>query len=317
MISVTPSYDPVLLSSKSALHLRPKQQLKGSGNLGWNYMGVIMERFKNKIVVITGAGSGLGRGLAIDFAKLGWKVAVSDINMERAEESARLVDGAGGNGLVVRCDVTKPEEVQALADAVISKWGSVDIIINNAGVPVVGYMEKIPLEDWKYEIDIMLMGVIYGCRTFIPIFKKQGWGHIVNTASSAGIVSFAEMSPYNVTKAGVIALSETLRQELRGSNIGVTVICPTFFKTNLMDNVRYTDERQFKMGQAFFEKFSFGTVESVSRDTLKAIKKNKLYVLPQPDAKIYWLMKRMTPHTFFNINGFLYARGIIDKILGI
>ena len=276
-----------------------------------------MDRFKTKTVVITGAGSGFGRGLALDFAKLGWKVAVSDINMERAEESVRLVNGAGGQGIAIRCDVTKPEEVQGLADAVISKWGTADIIINNAGVPVLGFMEKITLEDWRFEIDVMLMSVIYGCRTFIPIFKKQGWGHIVNTASAAGIVSLPEMSPYNVTKAGVISLSETLRGELRGSNIGVTVVCPSFFKTNLMDNIRYTDERQFKMGHAFFDKFSFGTIESVSRCTFKAIKKNRLYVLPQWDAKFNWFMKRMTPHTFFNINAFLYSRGFLDWILGI
>jgi NAD(P)-dependent dehydrogenase (short-subunit alcohol dehydrogenase family) len=276
-----------------------------------------MDRFKTKTVVITGAGSGFGRGLAVDFAKLGWKVAVSDINMERAEDSVRLVNGSGGQGIAIRCDVTKPEEVQGLADAVVSKWGTVDIIINNAGVPVLGFMEKITLEDWRFEIDVMLMSVIYGCRTFIPIFKKQGWGHIVNTASSAGICSLPEMSPYNVTKAGVISLSETLRGELKGSNIGVTVVCPTFFKTNLMDQARSTDERQLKMGEAFFNKFSFGTVESVSRATLKAIKKNKLYVLPQPDSKLFWFMKRMTPNTYYNVNAFLYSRGILDKILGI
>ncbi len=275
-----------------------------------------MDRFKAKTVVITGAGSGFGRGLALDFAKLGWRVAVSDINMDRLRETISLIDG-NGRGLAVRCDVTKPEEVQALADTVLSTWGSVDIIINNAGVPVVGFMHEISLEDWQFEIDIMLMSVIYGCRTFIPIFMKQGWGHIVNTASSAGIVSLPEMAPYNVTKAGVISLSETLRGELKGSNIGVTVVCPTFFKTNLMDQVRVTDEHQIKMANAFFDKLSFGTVESVSKATIKAIEKNKLYVLPQPDSKLFWFLKRMTPHTFYNVNGFLYSRGILDRILGI
>ncbi|PKN36823.1 MAG: short chain dehydrogenase [Deltaproteobacteria bacterium HGW-Deltaproteobacteria-2] len=276
-----------------------------------------MERFKTKTVAITGAGSGFGRGLALDFAKLGWKVAVSDINMDRAEESVRLVNEAGGQGITIKCDVTKPEEVQSLADTVISKWGTVDIIINNAGVPVLGFMEKISLEGWRFEIDVMLMSVIYGCRTFIPIFKKQGWGHIVNTASSAGIVSLPEMSPYNVTKAGVISLSETLRGELKRNNIGVTVVCPTFFKTNLMDQAQCTDEHQFKMAEAFFCKLSFGTVESVCASTLKAIKKNKLYVFPQPDSKLFWFMKRMAPNTYYNGNAFLYSRGILDKILGI
>jgi len=142
-------------------------------------------------------------------------------------------------------------------------------------------------------------------------------GQIVNVASAAGVVSLAEMAPYNVTKAGVISLSETLHTELKGSNIGVTVVCPTFFKTNLMDQARVTDEHQNRMADSFFNKLSFGTVESVTKATLRAIGRNRLYVLPQPDSKLYWFMKRMTPHTFFNVNGFLYARGILDKILGI
>jgi NAD(P)-dependent dehydrogenase (short-subunit alcohol dehydrogenase family) len=275
-----------------------------------------VDRFKTKTVVITGAGSGLGRGLALDFSKLGWRVAVSDINLERAEETVQLMNG-NGKGLAVGCDVTKHEDVQGLADAVLATWGSVDIIINNAGVPVAGFMEKVSLEDWKFEIDIMLMSAVYGCRTFIPIFKKQGWGHIVNVASSAGIVSLPEMSPYNATKAGVISLSETLRIELKGSNIGVTVVCPTFFKSNLMDQARCAEERQFKMAAAYFSKFSFGTAESICTSILKAIKKNKLYVLPQPDSKLFWFMKRMAPNTYYNVNAFLYSRGILDKILGI
>ena len=275
-----------------------------------------MNRFKTKTVVITGAGSGLGRGLALNFSKLGWMVAVSDINLKTAEETVRLMNEKG-KGLAVKCDVTKPEEVQALADAVISMWGTTDIIINNAGVPVVGFMDKITLEDWKFEIDIMLMSAVYGCRTFIPILKKQGWGQIVNVASSAGIVSLPEMSPYSAAKAGVISLSETLRIELKGSNIGVTVVCPTFFKSNLLDQARCADERQFKMAKAYFRKFSFGTVDSICTSTLNAIKKNKLYVLPQPDSKLFWLMKRMAPNTFFNVNAFLYSRGVLDKVLGI
>lgn len=275
-----------------------------------------MDRFKTKTVAITGAGSGFGRGLAMDFAKLGWRVVVSDMNMVRAEESARLVKMAGGRALAIKCDVTRYEDVQGLADTVLSEWGTVDIIINNAGVPVLGFMEKISLDDWKFEIDVMLMGVIYGCRTFIPIFKKQGWGHIVNIASSAGIVSLPEMAPYNVTKAGVISLSETLSSELKNSHIGVTVACPTFFKTNLMDQARYTDERQFRMANAFFEKMSYGTIQSVSKRTMNAIRKNRLYVLPQPDAKIAWFMKRMAPRTFYKVVAFLYSHGILDKVLG-
>lgn len=274
-----------------------------------------MDRFTTKTVVITGAGSGLGRGLALAFSKLGWRVAASDINLEGAKETVSLMNGLG-EGLAIRCDVTKLDEIQALADQVLSTWGSVDIIINNAGVPVLGVMENISVEDWKFEIDVMLMSVIYGCKVFVPIFKKQGRGQIVNVASAAGIFSMAEMSPYNVTKAGVISLSETLRAELKGSQIGVTVVCPTFFKTNLMSQARGEDH-QVKMANAFFNRASFGTVESVSAACLKAIRKNKLYVVPQPDAKLSWFIKRMMPNTYHNMLGFLYSRGIVDKLLGI
>lgn len=276
-----------------------------------------MDRFKTKTVVITGAGSGLGRGLALEFAALGWRVAASDINVQMAEETVSLVQEAGGDGLAVKCDVTKPEEVQTLADTVVSEWGSVDIIINNAGVPVTGLMEEVSLEDWQFEIDIMLMSVVYGCRTIIPIFKNQGRGYIVNIASAAGIVSLPEMSPYNVTKAGVISLSETLRGELSGSNIGVTVVCPTFFKTNLLDQARFTDEHQRRKAEAIFKKFHHGSAETVSKATIKAIRKNKLYVFPQTDSKVFWFVKRLMPQTFYNIHAFVEARGIFDKILGI
>ena len=276
-----------------------------------------MNRFKTKNVVITGAGSGLGRGLALNFAKMGWRVAVSDINMQRAEESLNLVRRAGGSGITVGCDVTKSEAVECLADEVIARMGSVDILINNAGVPVAGLMEKISIDDWKYEIDIMLMSAVYGCKSFIPILKKQGWGQIVNVASAAGIFSLPEMAPYNVTKAAVISLSETLRAELRGNNIGVTVVCPTFFKARLLEQARFADERQMKMASAFFEKFSFGTIESVSRATMKAIRKNRLYCIPQPDAKLFRFLKRMTPQLYHDSTGILHARGYLDKILSI
>ena len=129
-----------------------------------------MERFRTKNIVITSAGSGFGRGLALFFAKLGWNVAASDIDMNRAAETARLVNEAGGCGLAYRCDVTKPGEIRSLADSVMEKWGSLDIIVNNAGVPVFGFMEKVRVEDWKFEIEIMLMSVIYG----------QNSGHIGN-----------------------------------------------------------------------------------------------------------------------------------------
>jgi NAD(P)-dependent dehydrogenase (short-subunit alcohol dehydrogenase family) len=275
-----------------------------------------MKKFPNKRVVITGAGSGLGRSLALEFAKLGWKILVADIHMERANESVKLIEQAGGNGLEVQCDVTQWDQVKNLADTAVSNWGGADIIVNNAGVPAVGFVQDIPLEDWRWIMDINLMGVIHGCKAFIPLFKKQGGGHIVNTASAAGFCSLAEMGPYNVTKAGVISLSETLKMELAYQNIGITVVCPTFFKTNLMDQFRCTDKRQVEMANGFF-RLSLGTAEGVSRHIIRCIRRNRLYTVTQPDAKMYWFLKRHTPNFYFKMLSFVYGRGILDKVLGV
>jgi len=275
-----------------------------------------MKKFPSKRVVITGAGSGLGRTLAIDFSKRGWRVGVSDIIIKRAEETVEMVNAKGGQGLSFHCDVAKWDQVSSMAEAVVSEWGGVDIVVNNAGVPAIGVMEKISLEDWQWIIDINLMGVIHGCKAFIPIFKKQGAGHIVNIASSAGIASLAEMAPYNVTKAGVISLSETLKMELFGENIGVTVVCPTFFKTNLMDQARYTDQSQLDRADALFEKAK-STAEDVSLHIIRCIEKNRLYALTQIDARLTWKMKRYFPEKFFQLMGFLFSRGYMDKFLGI
>ena len=274
-----------------------------------------MKKFPKKRIMITGAGSGLGRAIAIEFAKLGWNICASDINMDRVNETVALVKKNGGDAFAAFCDVTKHEELEALGETLVKQWGGVDIVVNNAGVAAAGFMEDIPLETWEWIININLKSVIYGCRTFIPIMEKQGGGHIVNVASNAGIASLPEMSCYNVTKAAVISLSETLRVELKPKNIGVSVIAPTFFKTNLMDQFKSPDERQKKMANAFFSK-SKVTSGDVARHVVRAVDKNKLYAITQLDGKFSWFSKRMTPELYFNVMGWGYKRGLGDKFLG-
>jgi NAD(P)-dependent dehydrogenase (short-subunit alcohol dehydrogenase family) len=248
--------------------------------------------------------------LAVDFAKRGWRVGVSDIIMGHAEETEGMVNAAGGHGQAFQCDVAKWDQVSSMAEAVVSKWGGVDIVVNNAGVSVIGFMETIPLENWQWIIDINLMGVVHGCKAFIPVFKKQGAGHIVNIASIAGFASTAALAPYNVTKAGVMSLSETLKMELLGDNIGVTVVCPSLFKSNLMDRQRFTDQSLQDRGIAFFETAKF-TAEGVSRHIIRCIEKNRLYALPQKDARLVWKMKRYSPKLFIRLIYFLLSRGYL------
>jgi NAD(P)-dependent dehydrogenase (short-subunit alcohol dehydrogenase family) len=274
------------------------------------------KKFPEKRVIITGAGSGLGRALAMEFAARKWRIAVADINKKRMKETAAMVTRAGGKALEIQCDVTKTQDFTKALTTLKKEWSGVDILVNNAGVAAAGYMEKIPLSEWEWIMNINLRSLIYGCRTFIPLFKEQGSGYIVNVASNAGIASLPEMASYNVTKAGVISLSETLRVELSPHNIGVSVVCPTFFKTNLMDQFTSPDERQRLMAESFFQKARTSS-EKVARHVMSSIRKRRLYVITQADGKFIWYMKRLNPNMLYRIIAWGYCRGIFDKYLGI
>jgi len=252
---------------------------------------------QKKRIVITGGGSGLGRALALVYARKGWRVCVADMDPRTVEETGRMIGEAGGEGLTQVCDVTKEGAFEELARTVKERWKGLDVLVNNAGVGAAGTLGAISEDRWEWIMAVNLKAVIRGCRHFTPLMEAQGSGHIVNVASSAGIVSFPEMSSYNVTKAGVIALSETLFSEFAPKGIGVTVAAPTFFKTNLMERFHSTDDQQRKVAEGLFAKTKY-TAEDVAREIEKAVRKKRLYVIPQWDGKIMWWMKRLSPELF-------------------
>jgi NADP-dependent 3-hydroxy acid dehydrogenase YdfG len=274
------------------------------------------KRFPKKRVIITGAGSGLGKELALQFAKMQWNIVIAEINDSRARETADQIKNLGAKAITVHCDVTKPADLDKTIEIATKELGGVDIMINNAGVSAGGYMERISLEDWDWIININLKSVIYGCRAVIPLFKKQQSGYIVNVASYAGMVCLPEMGSYNVTKAGIIAISETLRTELSTSGIGVSVVCPAFFKTNLMDQFHSPDERQRKLAQGFFDK-AYMSAQKVAQCVVKSISRNRLHIIPQIDGKYLCWSKRHFPWLYFKISAFVYKKGYIYKYLGI
>ena len=261
---------------------------------------------QNAYAVVTGAGSGIGRSFALELAKRGGNVVCADINLQAAEETASMLEQLGVKAFAVHCDVGNAEQVQALADQAETLLAHpVTLIINNAGVGLGGKFDELTLEDWNWVMNINLWGVIHGCHAFVPKFKKLGYGAIINVASAASFTAAPEMTAYNVTKAGVRALSETLSAELRKFNIKVTVLCPTLVPTNIIKNGRIPG-RYSKLADHALMNYAMTTSDDVAKLTLDRLDQDQLYTIPQIDAKLFWLMKRASPSLYAKFLGTSY-----------
>mgnify|MGYP003601567518 CR=1 FL=1 len=272
-------------------------------------MGIFSKRVKptqQAYAVVTGAGSGIGRSFSIELAKRGGTVVCADINLEAAQETVQLLEGLGAKAFAVECDVGNKDQVKALADDAEKLMGhSVTLVINNAGVGLGGKFDEVSLEDWQWCMHVNLWGVIHGCHFFVPKFKKQGYGAIINVASAAGFTAAPEMTAYNVTKSSVLALSETLSAELRQNNIRVNVLCPTLVPTNIMKNGRLPGHYS-GLADDLLMNHAFTTSDKVAIKTLNNLDAGKLYTIPQPDAKLFWLMKRASPSLYTKVLGIGY-----------
>ncbi|MDE1898493.1 MAG: SDR family NAD(P)-dependent oxidoreductase [Xanthomonadaceae bacterium] len=189
-------------------------------------------------VVITGGGSGLGRALAHRYARAGWTVAVADLVRERADAVRDELRATGAHAESYAVDVGDDAAVEALRDAVLATLGGVEHVVNNAGVSSAGTLVETAVEDWRWMLEINLLGVVRGCRAFAPILAAQGRGHVLNVASFAGLAGAPGLAAYGTAKAAVVALSEALRAELADRGVGVSVLCPAFFQTRLLENFR-------------------------------------------------------------------------------
>jgi NAD(P)-dependent dehydrogenase (short-subunit alcohol dehydrogenase family) len=191
------------------------------------------------VAVITGGASGIGRGTALAFARAGAAVVVADVHEARTAETLAAIREIGGRAIGVRCDVTSDADVDALADTTLAELGRVDVIMNNAGVSVMGPPERVPMDDWRWQLDVNLLGVVRGVRAFVPHLVAQGSGWVVNTASIAGLYAYSyDAIPYITSKHAVVGLSEGLHLYLRPQGIGVSVLCPGLVATNLGESAR-------------------------------------------------------------------------------
>ena len=200
-----------------------------------------MKDFNGKVAVVTGAASGIGRGLADRFAAEGMRVVLADVEQEALEQAAREMADAGATVLAVRTDVSKAADVEQLAEKTLERFGGVHVLCNNAGVGGGGGTWESSQADWEWVLGVNLWGVINGVRTFVPIMLERGEeGHIVNTASIAGLVAGAGGPSYTVSKYGVVGLSETLFYELQmaGGKIKVSVLCPALTNTRILESGR-------------------------------------------------------------------------------
>ncbi len=200
-----------------------------------------MKEFKGKVAVVTGAASGIGLGLAERFAAEGMKVVLADIEQEALERAEAKLKATGASVLAVRTDVSRAEDVEALARKTLDAYGAVHVLCNNAGVWVAGLSWELTVADWKWVMGVNLWGVIHGIRVFVPIMLAQdAEGHIVNTASAAGLVTHPATPAYNVSKHGVVSLSEILHQELAlvGTKVKASVLGPLWVKTQVLDSDR-------------------------------------------------------------------------------
>lgn len=253
--------------------------------------------------VVTGAGSGIGRAFALEVAARGGRVVCSDVNEASARETVTLVEQAGGTGLAVTCDVTSSDEVLALRDRAIDWFGdSPSLLINNAGIGAGGHaVGQTSLAEWERTLQINLWGVIYGCHHFVPAMKNAGPAGIINVASAAGFAAGPRMAAYNVSKAGVMSLSETLAAELAGTSLRVTVLCPTFVKTNIFAGELIEEGAAHAAAQ--LAKHIGVSPEKVAVMTLNAHDRGRLYLVPQIDARAIWLAKRLTPAAHARVGG--------------
>lgn len=251
-----------------------------------------MQEFEGRVAVVTGAASGIGYATAARLAQEGMRVVLADVERAALEAAVAKLEGAGHEVLGVPTDVSSWDELQALADRTLDAYGQVNVVHNNAGVVRAGRIEELTLSDWEWVLGVDLWSVIYGVKIFLPLIREAGEGHVINTASSAGLQSAPDIGPYNVAKFGVVALTETLQLELvaEDSPIRASVLCPGAIATRIGESERNRPDTvaDTETNQRFHE--MAGKVvgrghspESVAERIVYAIREQEFWILTHPE----------------------------------
>jgi NAD(P)-dependent dehydrogenase (short-subunit alcohol dehydrogenase family) len=254
-----------------------------------------MKDLKGKTAFVTGAASGFGLALSHALLRQGMKVVLADIEGAALRSAADQL-GSSGQLASVQCDVSQPESMHAAARYTLSTFGRLHVLCNNAGVLAPGSLERESTDDWRWSLSVNVMGIVHGIAAFVPHMRAHGEeGHVVNTASMAGLRGLASASPYCATKAAAISISESLAAELVGTRIGVSVLCPGFMRTSLYEHGLQRPDRfgggketllQAQAGNHLRDSIAGGlSPEAVADRAVRAIKSGEFYVITHPQHR--------------------------------
>ena len=264
-----------------------------------------VKQLTDRVAVVTGAGSGIGRAICLELARRGVDIAAADIDEAALAEVREGVESLGRKCSTHTLDVSNRQQMQSLPEAVLAQHGAVHILVNNAGVSVnLSFLEQ-EIEDLEWITGINYWGVVYGCKFFLPYLQRENEAHIVNISSSAGFTGMKWQSSYAATKFAVTGLSESLFVELANTGVGITCVHPGAVATNILDAARMAEDRREKM----LRTFKFATPpEHAARTICKAIEKNRFKVVLCVDSRVLYAIKRLAPTGLLKIMRLVNSR---------
>ena len=273
-----------------------------------------MRDFQNRVSLVTGAASGIGRATALELARHGSHLILADINLDGLTQLAHEIRALGRRVLGVPVDLSKKDEVEQLARVAIREMKQVDLLFNNAGVLYMGEARQMDLETWEWIIGVNVWGPIRLTHALLPHMIERGSGHIVTTASIAGLVGTPGVAAYSLTKFAMVGVSEALRVELKPHGIDVSVVCPGPVKTSLSDTGRFGNEdAQKTSSEGILNQMAY-SAERVAREIVRGVRKGKGQIVITPTAHAMWNLKRFSPELSFQINRLLW--NIVGKNVG-
>ena len=256
------------------------------------------DKYRHKIAIITGGASGIGRALAEHLSALGAVVVVADLDAEGAQKVAGQIEARGRRAEAAHLDVRDAGAVEALVSGVARRHGRLDFMFNNAGIAIIGELAEMSVDDWRKLVEVNVMGVAHGVAAAYPLMIAQGHGHIVNTASVAGLAPAPRFAAYAATKHAVVGLTSTLRVEAADRGVRASAVCPGIVRTPLIQNSRILDEASLPMSrEALLDKLPFDTItpEDCAAAIVRGVARNKAVIVISPHARIMAALQRFAP----------------------